>query len=161
MTTIIMPEDDVQALQLLSTLNDLLTRLQDKNVRKTLEGGAAAKFKEADAKVKEANGILVEANKVSDATKIDLRTAEALGFKNKEDKLKIDGLTLEFKEMEEEFRQFSNGKLADLLEREKLAEASIKDADKAIAKAKKAKDEHDTLSVDLEAKLAKLKAATA
>lgn len=161
MTKIIMPEDDVQALQLLSTLNDLLTRLQDKDVRKTLESGAASKFKEADAKVKEANATLVEANKVSDAAKIDLRTAEAAGFKNEEDKLKIDKLTLEFREMEEEFRQFSYGKLEDLLDREKLAEASIKDADKAQIKADAAIAKYEALSAELEGKLAKLKAMAA
>lgn len=159
--TIIMPEDDVQALTLLTSLNDLLTRLGDKNVRKTLENGAAAKFKDASVKLKEANEALASAHALAEKGERELREAEALKETLKEDKLKIENATKEFREMEEEFRSFSNGKTEELLERERVAEATVKDSEKAIAKAEKAAAKSDALTAELEDKLAKLKAAAA
>jgi len=153
--------DDIKVITMLTKMADVLTKLQDKKVLKVFEDGAAAKLKEVDALRVENNVILKDARTFHKDAELNAARAAADKEAVAEDLIKVTASLKELKDMSAEFSNFSKGKEEELLLREKLAEASIRDADRAIDKARKAEEKFDALSVDLEDKLAKLKAATA
>jgi hypothetical protein len=153
--------EDTATLNTLIKMSEVLEKLQDKEVMEEFASGALSKLQVAKRLTKEANATAETANKELRAANLALRKAEEISVKTKEDKLTIENATVDLRVKEAEFSAHAKAKTEDLHAREKLAEGSIKDATKATTRAAEAEEKFNTLSVELEEKLSKLKAATA